>query len=35
MAADVKELGGLSLSKIGDLGVQVIKEKAPELVAAS
>ncbi len=27
MAADVKELEGLSLSKIGDLGVNVIKEK--------
>ena len=30
MAADVKEFAGLSLSKIGDLGVQVIKEKVSE-----
>jgi len=30
LAAEVKELAGLSLSKIGDLGVPVIKEKAPE-----
>jgi len=30
MAAGVKELAGLSLSKIGDLGVQLIQEKAPE-----
>jgi hypothetical protein len=27
MAADVPEFGGLSLSKIGDLGLPVIKEK--------
>ncbi len=30
MAAEVKELTGLSLSKIGDLGVPVIKEKVAE-----
>jgi NADH-quinone oxidoreductase subunit G len=30
MAAEVKELAGLSLSKIGDLGVTVIKEPTPE-----
>ncbi len=30
LAAEVKEFAGLSLSKIGDLGVPVIKEKAPE-----
>jgi hypothetical protein len=30
MAAEVKEFAGLSLSKIGDLGVQLIQEKAPE-----
>jgi NADH-quinone oxidoreductase subunit G len=30
MSAEVKELAGLNLSKIGDLGVPVIKEKAPE-----
>jgi NADH-quinone oxidoreductase subunit G len=30
LAAEVKEFAGLSLSKIGDLGVQVIQEKAPE-----
>jgi NADH-quinone oxidoreductase subunit G len=30
LAAEVKEFAGLSLSKIGDLGVQLIKEKAPE-----
>ena len=30
MAAEVKEFAGLSLSKIGDLGLPVIKEKAPE-----
>ena len=29
MAVEVKEFSGLSLSKIGDLGVQVIEEKAP------
>ena len=29
MAAEVKEFSGLSLSKIGDLGVQVIEEKVP------
>ena len=26
MASDVKEFAGLSLSKIGDLGVQVVQE---------
>jgi NADH-quinone oxidoreductase subunit G len=30
MAGEVKEFADLSLSKIGDLGVQVISEKAPE-----
>ncbi len=30
MAADHKEFAGLSLSKIGDLGVPVVTEKAPE-----
>lgn len=30
MASEVKEFAGLSLSKIGDLGVQLIQEKAPE-----
>ena len=30
MAAEVKEFAGLSLSKIGDLGVPVIKEKPAE-----
>ena len=30
MAGEVKELAGLSLSKIGDLGVRVVQEKAPE-----
>ena len=29
MAGEVKGFSGLSLSKIGDLGVQVIEEKAP------
>jgi NADH-quinone oxidoreductase subunit G len=37
LAAEVKEFAGLSLSKIGDLGVQVIQEKAaePELAEAA
>lgn len=30
LAAEVKEFAGLNLSKIGDLGVQVIQEKTPE-----
>ena len=30
LAAEVKEFAGLSLSKIGDLGVTVIKEESPE-----
>ncbi|MEI9892779.1 MAG: molybdopterin-dependent oxidoreductase [Chthoniobacter sp.] len=30
LAAEVKEFAGLSLSKIGDLGVPLIQEKAPE-----
>jgi NADH-quinone oxidoreductase subunit G len=30
LAAEVKEFAGLNLSKIGDLGVQLIQEKAPE-----
>ena len=30
MAADTPALSGLSLSKIGDLGVQVIREKAAQ-----
>ncbi len=30
MAAEVKEFAGLNLSKIGDLGVQLIQEKTPE-----
>jgi hypothetical protein len=30
MASEVKEFAGLNLSKIGDLGVQVVQEKAPE-----
>ena len=30
MASDVKEFAGLSLSKIGDLGVQVVKEEEPK-----
>ena len=30
LAAEVPEFAGLSLSKIGDLGVQLIQEKAPE-----
>ncbi len=30
MAADHRELAGLSLSKIGDLGVPVVTEKAPQ-----
>jgi NADH-quinone oxidoreductase subunit G len=30
LAAGVKEFAGLNLSKIGDLGVQLIQEKAPE-----
>jgi NADH-quinone oxidoreductase subunit G len=30
LSAEVKQFAGLSLSKIGDLGVAVIKEKAPE-----
>ncbi|HSI14442.1 MAG TPA: molybdopterin-dependent oxidoreductase [Chthoniobacter sp.] len=34
LAAEVKEFAGLNLSKIGDLGVQVIQEKAPEPEAA-
>ena len=29
MAGEVKEFAGLSLSKIGDLGVQIIEEKVP------
>ncbi len=34
MAAEVKEFSGLSLSKIGDLGLPVVQEKAPELETA-
>jgi NADH-quinone oxidoreductase subunit G len=34
MAAGVKEFSGLSLSKIGDLGVQLIPEKPAEAAAA-
>ena len=30
MASDVKEFAGLSLSKIGDLGVLVVKEEEPK-----
>jgi len=30
LAAEVEEFAGLSLSKIGDLGVQIITEKASE-----
>lgn len=30
MASEVKEFAGLNLSKIGDLGLPIIKEKAPE-----
>ena len=35
MAADHKEFAGLSLSKIGDLGLPVVTEKAPEPAAAN
>jgi NADH-quinone oxidoreductase subunit G len=35
MAADVKELEGLSLSKISDLGVNVVKEKPAAAEAAA
>ena len=35
MAAEVKVFAGLSLSKIGDLGVPLIQEKKPEPAAAS
>jgi NADH-quinone oxidoreductase subunit G len=34
MAAEVKELAGLNLSKIGDLGVPLITEKTPEPATA-
>jgi len=35
MAAEVKEFSGLNLSKIGDLGVEVIKKEQPQPVAAT
>jgi NADH-quinone oxidoreductase subunit G len=33
MAAEVKEFSGLSLSKIGDLGVQLLQEKSADAPA--
>jgi NADH-quinone oxidoreductase subunit G len=35
LAAEVKEFAGLNLSKIGDLGVQIIQEKAAEPESAA
>ena len=35
MAAEASEFAGLSLSKIGDLGVPMIKEKASEPESAA